>query len=330
MADANNQNGISIGNFASSFNSGLVPSSAPVQQGSDPNTTIPANQQQLTQAPSLQYPADQAKYYTGFNIYKYQRQDLMQIGSLSGATILNSIALPLPDQMLDVNQVAFDKQAFSATIGNAINSGFAGYNSAPQNLASQITQTGASAVAGGAKGAVVDAAKGIGGADATGLAGALGYSPNYFLTVILNGPQYKQYTMNWTMAPRSPQEAATLTQIIRVFKDAMSPGLSLGGLLFNFPRIFQNYYAPNRGALYQFKPSVLVNFAVNYTPGGAPSMKQADSTYLGGWNAPSALRISATFLELEFWLRGDFGSTSNLLDPNANAIQPVDVRTDST
>jgi hypothetical protein len=60
-------------------------------------------------------------------------------------------------------------------------------------------------------------------------------------------------------------------------------------------------------------------------------MKQADQA-LNGWNAPTALRVSATFLELEFWLRGDFGDAGSNANPNqdnANKIQPVDVRSDS-
>lgn len=302
-------NGLSNATLNASGNLGAA---APVPAGSDPTQAISSAQQQLTGVTTLSYPQDLPKYYMGFQVYKYQRADLMSIGSLSGA--LGQICLPFPEQMLDVNQVAFDKTAFSATIGNATDAVMKGVNG-NGTLASGLGQTGA--------GALVDLVKAGTGNQGLGVVGAVGYSPNYFLTVVLNGPQYKQYTCNWTMAPRNPQEAAQLTQIIRIFKDSQAPGITSNGVLFTFPRIFQNYYGPNRGHLYQFKPSVLVSFAANYTPAGMPSMKQADQV-TGNMNAPTALKLSATFMELEFWLRSDFGDAGFGSNPNQDLpIQPV-------
>lgn len=293
-----------------------------------PSDTIPQAQQQLTSTNILQYPVDLPKYHMGFEINKYHRESLMAIGQTQ---LLSSVFLPFPDQMIDANQVAYDQVRFGATLGTIADIAFKNVQQVGAAAQGGLNSDTAGKVLGATKDAVTgnkdqiigsvgaDVVGGLTGDFGKGVMGAAGYSPNYFLTVILDGPRYKQHTFTWTMAPRNAKEAADLSQIIKTFKDASAAGLSAGGALFTFPRVFKNFYNPNRGHLYQFKPSVLINFTVNYSAGGMPSMKQAQAG-TNGWNAPTALRISATFLELEFWLRGDYGSESL---QNSNAKYPI-------
>lgn len=314
MADILTQNGLSIGGVTvTDFAPQAVPSI--YGTGTNPAETINRAMAQMQQVALLQYPTDLPKYYMGFKIMSYSRNDLMSVAQTS---TLNQICLPFPDQMVDTNQVAYDQVKFSATIGAAVNAGFpiakqavnnaAGGNPALQGITPEQSKK---FTTGTLEGLGEDALKGVFGSDGIGVQGAAGYSPNYFLTVVLSGPQYKRYSLSWTFAPRSPAESAALRQINRVFSDAQAPGMTQNQTLFTFPRVFQNYFAPNPGFLYQFKPSVLINYSVNYTPGGMPSMKQNNGDpILNGWNAPTAMRVQADFLELEFWLRGDFGDVT--------------------
>jgi hypothetical protein len=316
MADTFQQNDLSIG----AFNSPQIqlPGPSIIPQGGRPADVIGRAQQLNSSVGFLQYPMDLPKYYMGFEIQSYKRESLLAIGV---GTPINQIALPFPDLMLDVNAVAFDQAQFSATIGNIVNAGMPAVNNIRNTISANGDVQGAMASAlsdvGGpaATGAAIDAGRALTGEQGQAVLGAAGYSPNYFLTVVLNGPRYKQHSFSWTMAPRNPEEAAQLTQVIRTFKGSQAPGLALGGALFSFPHVFKNYFAPDRGHLYQFKPSVLINFTVNYAPGGFPSMKQPRPG-TNNWSSPSALKITATFLELEFWLRSDFGDISPGANPN--------------
>ena len=53
-----------------------------------------------------------------------------------------------------------------------------------------------------------------------------------------------------------------------------------------------------------FKPAVIENFQVNYSPQGQPS-------FFGSTNAPTAVEIRMTLHEIEFWLQEDFGTPQN-------------------
>lgn len=320
MVDILTQNGLSIGTQA--LDSGTtIPFPSVVPPGSNPIDSINRAQIQLQRVETLQYPSDLPKYYTGFQIYRYHRENLLELGKM---TLLNGLCLPLPDQMLDVNQVAYGRKEFSSFVGASVNAAFPIGNQISDNIASgkpwlsdvkkdDLKKLNTDSVVGAGLSAFN---AGTGGAG-DGILGAAGYSPNYFLTVVLDGPQYKQYSFTWTFAPRTPRESIDLRQITRVFQDAQAPGLALGGALFTFPRVFQNYFGPDRGLLYQFKPSVLTGFSVNMTPAGMPSMKQSGDPALQGMHAPTMVSVQASFLELEFWLRGDFG------DPNGTGIQEI-------
>jgi hypothetical protein len=85
----------------------------------------------------------------------------------------------------------------------------------------------------------------------------------------------------------------------------MAPGLALSGAIFTFPKIFQISFSPNPIYMYKFKPAVLEGLTVNYAPGGQPSFYRA-SGETDGQNPPEGLDIAMQFLELEYWLNGDF------------------------
>src|SRR5690606_8176912 len=95
---------------------------------------------------------------------------------------------------------------------------------------------------------------------------------NQFFTVLLDGPKYKRHSLTWNLIPRNFAEADTIRRIIRLINNAMAPGLALaGGALFSFPRVVRCAFFPNHRYLYRFKPAVITDFQINYTPMSQPS-----------------------------------------------------------
>jgi hypothetical protein len=275
---------------------------------------IKKNLDQNSTINSYQFPVDRPKYYMSINISKYSRQSLLRIGAL---TPIASVTLPLPQEIVDVHTVDYDQTplgAFAGTVGNAAG-----------DVASQMKN----AIAAGQPviGAFADAIKKVApdsiagataaaGLSALGTAGQIvsaysGFSPNQFLTVLLKGPQYKRHQFSWKISPRNAQESENMKQIIRLFNNTMAPGLAAGGAFFTFPHIMEIAFMPNSRQLFKFKPAVLENMAINYAGGGIPAFFKADS-YRN--NAPESFIITMRFLELEFWITGDFTDSNDPLD----------------
>lgn len=162
----------------------------------------------------------------------------------------------------------------------------------------------------------------------------LGYSPNSILTIFLKGPKYKRYQLSWRVSPKNPAEARSLQQIVLLLNNSMSPDITVASLFglgllswFKFPKVFFPEIHPNSQYMYKFKPAVLENFVVNYTPGGqAAFYRESNQTKLtggtsgdGNGNAPEGLEIQMQFLELEYWLAGDFKDNNNPRDTSARS-----------
>lgn len=264
----------------------------------------------MTTLNTLQYPADLPKYYMTLDIQSYSRANLFTIGVTQS---LGMIVLPLPAKLVDTQQVKYEEKPIGSLLGAGLNAGLASVsnfdkNNATASTVSGLAETGKGLLAGGAVN-ITDrldsAVPGVGSA----VKAVTGYSGNYFLTVLLDGPQYKTHNFQWQFSPRTPQESESLNKIIRTLNNAMAPGLQFSGAVFTFPRVFRIAYQPNVRYLYKFKPAVLVNFTVDYSGGGLPAFYRAD-TATSSHNAPVMLTINAQFLELEFWLRSDFGDNS--------------------
>lgn len=270
------------------------------------------NDRQIT---TLQYPIDIPKYYMMMDIQSYSRQDLFTIAQ---TTSISNIVLPLPAKLVDTQQTLYEKGKFSAPgVGHLVNQAapsvrtavdqadsFSGAKDAAKGLAGNLFSANTVSAAGGAL-----VAQGLAGAPDnvdTAVRAFSGYSPNYFLTVLLDGPQYKTHNLQWQFSARTAKEADTLSRIIRVMNNAQAPGTKFGGAVFSFPRVFRIAYFPNSQYLYKFKPAVLINFTVDFSGGGLPAFYRPD-TATNNLDAPIMLTMQATFLELEFWLRSDFG-----------------------
>ena len=138
-------------------------------------------------------------------------------------------------------------------------------------------------------------------------------NPN--MELLFNGPQIRNFTFAFTLAPRSREEAKTVIKIIRFFKQGMSPIRSKSRLFLKSPHTFRLAYKRNGSEssgfgvndhpyLNKFKECAMGSFTVNYTPNGAYS------TYEDG--VMTAYQINMNFQEMNPIYNDDYGSSGPL------------------
>lgn len=248
--------------------------------------------------------AENPKYYLYITAEDYTRQDAM---TLAKANITQQISMPVPMQMVDSHKVEYSTQELGVMGGAMLNGAGALMNTARQGGSniSNIFQSATSLY--GASTSLIGSVAGAG----TALAfeqgnqtvsrvaqAAAGVAPNQFMVVLLKGPTYKKFTFEWHLSPKTQQQSAQLRDMIKFFNNAMAPTLTGGGFFFGFPKIFRIQFRPTDEYMYKFKPAVLENFTANYTGAGVPAF------YKSG--APESYKISMSFMEMEFWLNGQF------------------------
>ena len=151
------------------------------------------------------------------------------------------------------------------------------------------------------------------GANVIGRATGKVINPN--LELLFSGPRLRTFEFNFTLTPRSENEAIMARRIIKFFKFCSAPALSTNGLFLKTPKIFQLEYIFDKDDggqhpfLNKFKPCALTTFNVNYTPDGSYS------TYKGG--SMTSYAIAMSFGELRPIYAGD-----NKMDEGA---EPTDM-----
>jgi len=244
---------------------------------------------------------EEQNFWMSFSFYEYQRP------TFAGNPVLGdkgTIRLPLPNQLAESQGVNYANKNLEMGLGMALNK-FAGAGGG------DLSAAAGEAVKGLAAGALVGGAASVlnsVGANAGAVAGMAGVALNPWLTVLFEGPEYRTHTFSWTLTPTNERESRTIAQMITTFKFNMLPDSSgaLGGTLLSYPNIVQLSIAKARGEYwnYIFKPGVIKTFTVNYAPAGQPSM-------FNRTNAPTAVQISMTIQEIEFFLQRDYGASQN-------------------
>lgn len=256
---------------------------------------------------ALQFPSDRAKYYMTLGLHDYSRSpsDLMGVivQAMGKLNITNTITLPLPQQMIDSHSVNYAEEALGQGLGASTEGSTSLINAMAGNM-SNVTQ-GLAGILGAGASTFLQGIKDFTGLNAPALTQALaGVAPNQFLTILLKGPQYKKHSFTWKLSPRNEGESESIRRIIELLNNSMAPGMSAAGnAFFSFPKIVTLSFMPNSNVLYRFKPAVIENMTVNYAPSGAPAFYRRTE-------APDTVEIKLDFLEVEYWLTGDFGGTA--------------------
>ena len=131
-------------------------------------------------------------------------------------------------------------------------------------------------------------------------------NPN--MELLFNGPELRTFSFQFLLAPRSQEEAKTIIQILRFFKQGMAPIRTKSRLFLKSPHTFQLSYRNSKGQdhkyLNKFKECALANFGVNYTPNGNYS------TYEDG--VMTAYQMTMTYRELNPIYNDDYGNDTPL------------------
>ena len=139
---------------------------------------------------------------------------------------------------------------------------------------------------------------------------ATGQVINPNLELLFSGPRLRTFNFNFTLTPRSDDEAIMIRKIIKFFKRTSAPSLVSDGLFLKTPSIYQLTYIfddenseVQHPYLNKFKPCALTSFNVNYTPDGSYS------TYKTG--SMTSYAISLSFGELQPIYAGDYVENSS-------------------
>ena len=109
------------------------------------------------------------------------------------------------------------------------------------------------------------------------LARGLGVVPNANLELLFKSPTLREFQFNWKMTPRSREEAKTVRNIIRFFKQGMaarklSGKAGMRSLWLGTPNVFHVQYKTNEEldieGVNKIKTCAVTGCAINYTPDG--------------------------------------------------------------
>ncbi len=305
-----------------------------------------------------QFPSDLSKY----NITLIENDIYVREGNFLSLTPEKTYKLPLPNPMTDVFSIAYKSNFSVLNAAAEIAAGTAGaiwgarVGAAVGSLLPGIG-TVAGTIIGGATGAVVGyiTAEGLvvpvlGIADSVLALG--GSRLNQFKTVTLDSPEYRQFELNWKLAPRNYEESAQIQSLITSLKRGSSMrigGTSTIGIpipgLFAFPKIYLLHFQPNAKFLYKFKPAVLRSITVHYDGGsGTPSFYKPPPLITAAPGSPLAAQqiennqrtiqnsppesviINTSWLEIEFWRKDNY--KSDPADEEMQSSNPYDVVND--
>lgn len=132
----------------------------------------------------------------------------------------------------------------------------------------------------------------------------LGTIPNPHVAAIFQGMNLREHSFDWTFAPRNRDESQALQEIILMLQQNSLPAYSKEGTAaLEYPHLCQIDLYPWAGdntPLIKFKPAMLKNVSINYSPNGIPS-------FFAGTNLPTFVSIKLTFIETEYFTSNDYG-----------------------
>lgn len=196
------------------------------------------------------------------------------LGERLGARFTNAketIILPMQPNLSSTNSVSYKEDElnpFQLAGAEALAKGLNG-NQIPGAFKNLATAEAAEAAA------MYFAGKAVG---KSILTRATGQVINNNLELLFNGPRMRIFNFTFSLTPRTEKEGKVIRRMIKVLKKNMSPQRDPNYIFLKTPHIFQLQYLYNTGDklddhpyLNDFKPCVLSNLVVNFTPDGSYS-----------------------------------------------------------
>lgn len=245
-----------------------------------------------------------------FNMIKFRPRSLQTGGNLNPigdrptGDIIGTVTLPIPAGISDgktVNWIQDELDPFKAlgvdiaqtSIVQGIGEGMKTLGNLAQAASNNSGDLGAAV-----SNALVQAATGT----QNILSRTRGVVVNPNMELLFNGPQLRPFNFTFKMSARSSDEAVMIRNIIRFFKQGMSPIRTEANLFLKAPHTFQIKYLHKNEEhkfLNKFKEAALTSFTVDYTPEGQYA------TFTDG--AMVSYQITMQFTELEPVFNDEYG-----------------------
>lgn len=238
----------------------------------------------------LQFPPDIGEYYMLMKFTEYARPSPQSVATRKG---LRNFILPVPRELKEQFSNNIDPKGMGVVTGGLADIGTNIFRGTGEGAGKQLEALLYSAG--------VQAIGDFGDAVAQ-FAGAV---PNPHLQAIFNGVQMRTHSFQWTFSPRNAVESRQLQQIIYELKKYSLPAFSnLGTAALQYPPLVDIELYPwkkNNEDLIIFKPCLIQNISVNYSPQGLPA-------FFKGTKQPTFIQISIDFMETEIQTAYDYGT----------------------
>lgn len=224
-----------------------------------------------------------------------------------------SVALPLPANLVDSTSLGYSTPNLGAIGGEFLGmlTKVAGSSDWLQSLRSEVNQAVRNPGKLASDVGRVIARRAIAGVSPTlgsALDLATGSTPNPHVAVSFTHVNLRTFTYTWKMSPNSPDESATLEEIIRTINSRILPAKDGSNFLLSFPNHCQILMQPMAiEKLFSFKPCVVESLAVNYAPSGIPSV-------FAGTNLPTEIEMTMTLKEVQIRTSEDYQRSSYAQD----------------
>ena len=222
--------------------------------------------------------------------------------------VLTTIVLPIPGGVSDSNSANWQQseldeitKAFANIAQKTVTTGKDGLTQSVGEAGTAAGQNikGLQALTGAVSAEIATGANGI-------MQRQYGAVTNPNLELLFNGPQLRSFSFTFRLSPRSEDEARSVKQIIRYFKQGMTPKRTEGYLLLQSPNTFAiSYITSNKEHPYlnKFKECALTQCNVDYTPDGNYM------SYEGKERSMTSYQLTLQFQELVPLFDDDYGSS---------------------
>jgi hypothetical protein len=212
------------------------------------------------------------RFFTKLTFSKYN----YSFAGGAGAIVLgDSVTLPFPRKLNDNEIINWEEWSGAAAAGSAL-----------QTIGQFVP--GASM----AGSAISSLAAGV---DMMGT--FTGQSVNPFQFMMFKRPNFKEHTLQWTLAPNTKEESETLKRIINTCKKAALPSGGRTSIMMDYPDLCNVSFTPDN-YLYKLKPCAIISVHVDYTGAGGPSFFNS--------GAPTVVNLTLQLKEIELWSKDNY------------------------
>ena len=248
-----------------------------------------------------------------FDMLKYRPSKFEDRLPVDEAEIIETVILAVPGGIQDQNTANWSAETMNPLQMAAAKAAFAGINNGYDAMSKEIKDSIETAKSGLKEALVGYFAGQAAGVGQQVMQRGQGQVLNPNMELLFNGPSVRQFTFNFLLAPRSESEQQQVVNIIRFFKQGMSPIKSESNLFLKSPNTFRLRYVHRKSGdgendrhkfLTKFKECALTSTSVNYTP------NTNYATFPDGGMV--AYQLALTFQELEPIFNNDYAKVEGV------------------